>query len=144
MPPQTPASRSDAKEAWLWLEKRAETRREYFGAIRLARWLLPQTPSGRVKDRHLRHSDAGTDMLLADEVIDEVMANICGLPRVADEMGIVEPCKFAPAKYREARVAYDALVTRLDEGLARALIFNDRSWFDRFVLLRKTSKTAKG
>ncbi len=134
---------ADAKEAWLWLEKHAATRREYFSAVRLAKWLLTQTPSGRVKDRNLRHSDAGTDMLLADEVIDEVMANVCGLPRFADEMGIVEPCKLPPAKHREARAAYDALVARLDEGLARALIFNERSWFDRFVLLRKTAKAAK-
>lgn len=134
---------SDAKEAWLWLDQHAATRREFLGAIRLARWLLTQTPSGRVMDRNLRHSDVGIGMLLADEVIDEVMANVCGLPRNADEMGVVEPCKLASTKYREARVAYDTLVARLDDGLARALIFNGRSWFDRFVLLRKTAKKAK-
>ena len=135
---------ADAKEAFLWLEKHAQTRREYFGSIRLAKWLLTQTPSGRVKKRNLQHSDVGTDMLLADEVIDEVMANICGLPRALDEMGVVEACKLPSAKYREAKVAYDALVARLDEGLARALVFNGRSWFDRYVLERKTAKAKTG
>jgi hypothetical protein len=56
-------------------------------------------------------------------------------------MGIVEPCKVAPAKYREARVAYDALVARLDAGLARALEFNGRSWFDRFVIEKGGAKS---
>ncbi len=128
---------ADAKAAWLWLEKHAETRRQYLGSLRLAKWLLTQTPSGRVKAQNLRHSDAGSDMLLADEVIDEIMANICGLPRPKDDMGIIEPCRLAAAKHREARSAYEALVTRLDEGLRRALLFNGRSWFDRFVLEAK-------
>jgi hypothetical protein len=93
-----------------------------------------------VKDRNLRHSDDGTDMLLSDEVIDEVMANICGLPRSLDDMGVVEPRKLAPAKYREARAAYDTLVARLDAGLQRALFFGGKSWFDRYVLEGKSAK----
>lgn len=132
---------ADAKEAWLWLEKHAETRREYLGSIRLAKWLLTQTPNGRVKARQLRHSDAGADMLLADEVIDEVMANICGLPRPKDDLGLVEPGKLAPARRREARAAYDALTARLEPALVRALQFNGRTWFDRFALEGKPSPT---
>jgi hypothetical protein len=131
---------ADAKEAWLWLDAHAQIRREYLSSIRLAKWLLAQTPSGRVKDRNLRHSDDGTDMLLSDEVIDEVMANICGLPRSLDDMGVVEPRKLAPAKYREARAAYDTLVARLDAGLQRALFFGGKSWFDRYVLEGKSAK----
>ena len=124
---------ADAKEAWLWLEKQAQARREFLSSIRLAKWLLAQTPSGRVKDRNLRRSDTGTDMLLSDEVIDEVMANVCGLPRGLDDMGMVESCTLPPAKYRTARKAYEALVARLDPGLQRALLFEGKSWFDRFV-----------
>lgn len=131
---------ADAKAAWQWLERHAATRREYLGTIRLAKWLLTQTPSGRVKATNLRYSDTGTDMLLADEVIDEVLANICGLPRPKDDMGILEPCKLSAAKYREAHTAYEALESRLDEGLKRALEFNGRTWFDRFVLEAKASK----
>jgi hypothetical protein len=127
------ASCADAKEAWLWLEAQAASRREFLGSIRLAKWLLTQTPSGRVKDRNLRHSDAGTDMLLSDEVINEVMANICGLPRGKDDFGMVEACTLPPAKYKTARTAYQTLVARLDAGLQRALIYEGRSWFDRFV-----------
>lgn len=134
-------SAADAREAWQWLEAHAATRREFFGSIRLAKWLLTQTPSGRVKERNLRHSDAGRDMLLADEVIDEILANVCGLPRPLDDIGVVEPCRLAPAKFREARAAYDALVARLDPGLARALDFNGRSWFDRFVLPARPAKS---
>lgn len=137
-PPRTllllSTSCADAKEAWLWLETHAASRREFLGSIRLAKWLLTQTPSGRVKDRNLRHSDAGTDMLLSDEVIDEVMANVCGLPRgINDDLGIVETCTLAPAKYKKVRAAYDALVARLDAGLQRALVYEGRTWFDRFV-----------
>ena len=132
----------DAKEAWLWMESHAATRREFLGSIRLAKWLLTQTPSGRVKDHNLRHSDAGTDMLLADEVIDEVMANVCGLPRDHDDMGLVESCLLGPAKYRTARNAYDKLVARLDEGLKKALLFEGKSWFDRFVSERPSGKAA--
>lgn len=135
---------ADAREAWLWLEAHAQTRREYLGSIRLAKWLRSQTPSGRVKDRQLRHSDLGTDMLLSDEVIDEIMANLCGLPRALDDLGVVEPCRLAPARYREARAAYDALVARLDAGLARALDYNGRSWFDRYVLEAKPRKARSG
>jgi len=131
---------ADAKAAWQWLERHAATRREYLGTIRLAKWLLTQTPSGRVKANNLRHSDAGTDMLLADEVIDEIMANICGLPRPLDDMGLIEPCKVSAAKYREARAAYETLEARLDEGLKRALEFNGRTWFDRFVMEGKSGK----
>ena len=133
----------DAKEAWLWLEAHAEARREFLSSIRLAKWLLAQTPSGRVKDRNLRHSDSATDMLLSDEVIDEVMANVCGLPRSLDDMGVVESCTLPPAKYRAARKAYDALVARLDAGLQRALLFEGKSWFDRFVSEGQTGKKTK-
>jgi len=133
----------DAKEAWLWLEAHAQARREFFSSIRLAKWLLAQTPSGRVKDRNLRHSDSATDMLLSDEVIDEVMANVCGLPRNHDDMGVVESCVLAPAKYRTARSAYDALVARLDAGLQRALLFEGKSWFDRFVAKDRAGKKTK-
>jgi hypothetical protein len=132
----------DAKEAWLWLDRHAATRREYLGAIRLAKWLLTQTPSGRVKASQLRHDDTGADMLLADEVIDEIMANICGLPRPKDDLGITEPCKLAPARHRQARAAYETLVARLDASLARGLEFNGRSWFERFVLLKKAPASA--
>lgn len=134
---------ADAKEAWLWLEAHAQSRREFLGSIRLARWLLTQTPSGRVKDRNLRHSDAGTDMLLSDEVIDEVMANVCGLPRIHDDIGMVEPCTLPPAKYKAARSAYDALAARLDAGLQRALVYEGKTWFDRFVSEGRAGK-AKG
>ena len=134
---------ADAREAWLWLESHARCRREYLNSIRLAKWLLAQTPSGRVKQRNLLHSeDQGTDMLLSDEVIDEVMSNICGLPRSLDSLGVVEPCKLPPAKYREAREAYDALVARLEPGLQRGLLFDGRSWFDRYVLERKGARAA--
>jgi hypothetical protein len=132
---------ADAKEAWLWLAAHAQIRRENLSSIRLARWLLAQTPSGRVKDRNLRHSDEGNDMLLSDEVIHEILANVCGLPRGYDDLGVVEPCKLAPAKYRDARVAYDALVARLDEGHQKALMFAGKSWFDRYVLERKAAKS---
>jgi len=134
------ATCSDARAAWLWLEAQAQRRRDNLGSIRLARWLLAQTPSGRVKERNLRESDYGDAMLLADEVIDEVMANICGLPRHLDDIGAIEPCKLAPAKYREAREAYDELVAKLDAGLQKALLFDGRSWFDRFVLERKAPR----
>ncbi len=134
---------ADAKEAWLWLKAHAESRREFLGSIRLAKWLLGQTPSGRVKDRNLRHSDAGTDMLLSDEVIDEVMANVCGLPRTHADTGVVESCTLAPAKYKTARAAYDALAARLDAGLQRALLYEGRSWFDRFVEEGPAGRKAK-
>lgn len=129
---------ADAKEAWIWLDTHSKSRREFLLSIRLAKWLLAQTPSGRVKDRNLRHSDDGTDMLLSDEVIDEVLANVCGLPRDEDGMGMLEPIKLTGPKYRAARVAYDALVERLDAGLKQALIYNGRSWFDRYVLPAET------
>lgn len=135
---------ADAKEAWLWLETHAASRREFLSSIRLAKWLLTQTPSGRVKDRNLRHSDAGTDMLLSDEVIDEVMSNVCSLPRGLDNLGIVETCTLAPARYKAARSAYDALVARLDPGLQRALVYEGRTWFDRFVEEGPKGKKAKG
>lgn len=135
------ASCGDAKEAWNWLEMHARSRREYLSSIRLAKWLLSQTPSGRVKDRNLRQSD-GLDMHLADEIIDEVVANICGLPRGEEEFIAMEPCKLAPAKFREARTAYDALAARLDPGLRQALSYEGREWFDRYVFEKKPGKPA--
>jgi hypothetical protein len=131
---------ADAKDAWLWLDSHALSRREFLSSIRLANWLLAQTPSGRVKDRNLRHSDDGTDMLLSDEVINEVMANICGLPRKKDDMGVIESCTLSAAKYRAALDAYNALVSRLDAGLQRALFYDGKSWFDRYVSQGKVKK----
>jgi len=133
----------DAKEAWLWLEAHAQARREFLSSIRLAKWLLAQTPSGRVKNRNLRHSDSASDMLLSDEVIDEVMANVCGLPRSPDDLEVVESCTLTPAKYRRARKAYDVLVARLDAGLQRALLFEGKAWFDRFVAEGLTGQKTK-
>ena len=130
---------ANAREARQWLDSHAQARLEFLGSIRLAKWLLAQTPSGRVKDRNLRRD--GDDMLLSDNVIDEVMANICGLPRALDDLGVVEPCALPAKKYREAREAYTALDERLDVGLRKALFFNGKSWFDRFVSEEKPKKS---
>ncbi|MDB6155195.1 MAG: hypothetical protein JWL90_3648 [Chthoniobacteraceae bacterium] len=140
------ASKHGPARAYVFLMRETAERTEIKRQIQLAEWLLGNTSTGRIARRDMDRF-FGTDSPDAEAAIHHVISLSCGAAKIDpyaesfNEDGPPEIAphdlqvtRLAPKRLAEARKRYEDLVERIPADLRAALLFREKTWFDRFVL----------
>jgi len=130
-----------------FLTEEIKRREANLRAIKLAEWLLDNTTTGRIVKKNVEDT-FGYPHPQSDEVCYHLIPRLCGIPEKllpsleADFLaaeGKDQDIQLVGKAYDQAKQRYQALAESVPKPLQPALLYNGKSWFDRFV-----AKAAKG
>jgi len=117
--------------------------------VKLAEWLLDRTTTGRIVKKNVEDI-FGYPHPHSDEVCYHILPRLCGIPEtflpavgtdfLQDDVGKEQDIKLPPQMFGQVRKRYDEIVKTIPAALRPALLYNGKSWFERFVIEGRKSK----